>query len=114
VSWSESVDWWLEEIESDPTYEPARGPGVYDEAKRFAEALTLAYNREHGLDTRIDGIFNTYAPRMRPTDGRAVPAFFKSALANEPLPIFWGREPNAIALLCRRRGRGHPPVVAFR
>jgi len=64
------------------------GPrGVYDEAKRFAEALTLAYHREHGLATRIVRIFNTYGPRMRPNDGRAVPAFFKAALENRPLPI---------------------------
>jgi dTDP-glucose 4,6-dehydratase len=61
---------------------------VYDEAKRFAEALTLAYNREHGLDTRIVRIFNTYGPRMRPNDGRAVPAFFKAALENRALPVF--------------------------
>jgi dTDP-glucose 4,6-dehydratase len=65
------------------------GPrGVYDEAKRFAEALTLAYNREHGVDTRIVRIFNSYGPRMRPNDGRAVPAFFKAALENRPLPVF--------------------------
>lgn len=65
------------------------GPrGVYDEAKRFAEAMTLAYNREHDLDTRIVRIFNTYGPRMRPRDGRAVPSFFKSALENQPLPVF--------------------------
>jgi len=65
------------------------GPrGVYDEAKRFAEAMTLAYNREHGLQTRIVRIFNTYGIRMRPNDGRAVPAFFKAALRHEPLPVF--------------------------
>jgi dTDP-glucose 4,6-dehydratase len=65
------------------------GPrGVYDEAKRFAEALTLAYNREHGVETRIVRIFNTYGPRMRADDGRAVPAFFKAALQNRPLPVF--------------------------
>ena len=65
------------------------GPrGVYDEAKRFAEAMTLAYNREHGLDTRIVRIFNTYGPRMRPDDGRAIPAFISAALQNRPLPIF--------------------------
>jgi dTDP-glucose 4,6-dehydratase len=65
------------------------GPrGVYDEAKRFAEALTLAYNREHGLQTRIVRIFNTYGIHMRPDDGRAVPAFFKAALENRPLPVF--------------------------
>jgi dTDP-glucose 4,6-dehydratase len=64
------------------------GPrGVYDEAKRFAEALTLAYMREHDLDTRIVRIFNTFGPRMRPNDGRAVPAFFKAALENRPLPV---------------------------
>jgi len=64
------------------------GPrGVYDEAKRFAEALTLAYHREHGLDTRIARIFNTYGPRMRPGDGRAVPEFFKAAIENRPLPV---------------------------
>ena len=64
------------------------GPrGVYDEAKRFAEALTLAYNRQHELQVRIVRIFNTYGRQMRPNDGRAVPAFFKAALRNEPLPI---------------------------
>lgn len=64
------------------------GPrGVYDEAKRFAEALTLAYNREHGLETRIARIFNTYGPRMRPDDGRAVPEFFKAAFENRSLPV---------------------------
>jgi dTDP-glucose 4,6-dehydratase len=65
------------------------GPrGVYDEAKRFAEAMTLAYQREHGLATRIVRIFNTYGPRMRADDGRAIPAFFKAALENRPLPVF--------------------------
>lgn len=64
------------------------GPrGVYDEAKRFAEAMTLAYNREHDLDTRIVRIFNAYGPRMRPNDGRAVPAFFKAALEDRPLAV---------------------------
>jgi dTDP-glucose 4,6-dehydratase len=64
------------------------GPrGVYDEAKRFAEALTLAYHREHGVPVRIVRIFNTFGARMRPNDGRAVPAFFKAALENRPLPI---------------------------
>lgn len=64
------------------------GPrGVYDEAKRFAEALTLAYNREHRIETRIARIFNTYGPRMRPDDGRAVPEFFKAAFENRPLPV---------------------------
>ncbi len=65
------------------------GPrGVYDEAKRFAEALTMAYHRSHGLDTKIVRIFNTYGPRMRPNDGRVVPAFIKQALAGAPLTVF--------------------------
>ncbi len=65
------------------------GPrGVYDEAKRFAEAMTMAYHRVHGLDTRIVRIFNTYGPRMRPRDGRVVPAFIQQALAEEPMTVF--------------------------
>ncbi len=65
------------------------GPrGVYDEAKRFAEAMTMAYHRVHGLDTRIVRIFNTYGPRMRPNDGRVVPAFIQQALIGEPLTVF--------------------------
>jgi dTDP-glucose 4,6-dehydratase len=65
------------------------GPrGVYDEAKRFAEAMTLAYHRFHGLETRIVRIFNTYGPRMRLRDGRAVPAFMSQALKNEDVTIF--------------------------
>jgi dTDP-glucose 4,6-dehydratase len=65
------------------------GPrGVYDEAKRFSEALTLAYHRYHGLDTRIVRIFNTYGPRMRLRDGRAVPAFMSQALRGEDVTIF--------------------------
>jgi dTDP-glucose 4,6-dehydratase len=65
------------------------GPrGVYDEAKRYAEALTMAYHRQQGVDTCIVRIFNTYGPRMRPHDGRAVPTFLRQALANEPLTVF--------------------------
>jgi dTDP-glucose 4,6-dehydratase len=65
------------------------GPrGVYDEAKRFAEALTMAYHRTHGLDAKIVRIFNTYGPRMRPNDGRAIPAFVPQALKGEPITIF--------------------------
>jgi dTDP-glucose 4,6-dehydratase len=65
------------------------GPrGVYDEAKRFAEALTMAYRRVHGLETRIARIFNTFGPRMRLHDGRAIPAFFTQALRGEPLTVF--------------------------
>ncbi len=67
----------------------AVGPrGVYDEAKRFAESLTMAYNRFHGVRTRIARIFNTYGPRMRLHDGRALPAFITQALAGEPVTIF--------------------------
>lgn len=65
------------------------GPrGVYDEAKRFQEALTMAYHNYHGLQTRIVRIFNTYGPRMRIDDGRALPAFFAQALRNQPLTVF--------------------------
>ena len=65
------------------------GPrGVYDEAKRFAEAMTMAYHRYHGLDVRIVRIFNTYGPRMRVRDGRVVPAFIQQALLGEPLTVF--------------------------
>jgi dTDP-glucose 4,6-dehydratase len=65
------------------------GPrGVYDEAKRFAEAMTVAYRRYHGVDTKIVRIFNTYGPRMRLNDGRAVPAFASQALRNEDVTVF--------------------------
>jgi dTDP-glucose 4,6-dehydratase len=65
------------------------GPrGVYDEAKRFAEAMTMAYHRYHGLDTRIVRIFNTYGPRMRPDDGRVVSNFIVQALRGDPLTIY--------------------------
>lgn len=65
------------------------GPrGVYDEAKRFAEAITMAYHRYHGLDTKIVRIFNTYGPRMRVNDGRAVPTFIAQALRNEDITVF--------------------------
>src|SRR6476619_6862390 len=65
------------------------GPrGVYDEAKRFAEAITLAYHRYHGVDTKIVRIFNTYGPRMRLRDGRAVPAFMSQALTGQDVTVF--------------------------
>jgi len=65
------------------------GPrGCYDEAKRFAEAMTMAYHREHGVDTRIVRIFNTYGPRMRLNDGRVVPAFISQSLHHRPLTVF--------------------------
>jgi dTDP-glucose 4,6-dehydratase len=65
------------------------GPrGVYDEAKRYAEAMTMAYHRQQGVDTCIARIFNTYGPRMRPMDGRAVPSFMRQAMHNKPLTVF--------------------------
>jgi dTDP-glucose 4,6-dehydratase len=87
------------EVYGDPLEHPQRetywgnvnpiGPrGVYDEAKRFAEAMTTAYRRYHGLDAKIVRIFNTYGPRMRLRDGRAVPAFMSQALGNEDVTIF--------------------------
>jgi dTDP-glucose 4,6-dehydratase len=87
------------EIYGDPLVHPQRedywgnvnsiGPrGCYDESKRFAEAMTMAYHREHGVETRIVRIFNTYGPRMRLRDGRVVPAFISQALQNKPLTVF--------------------------
>ncbi len=65
------------------------GPrGVYDEAKRYAEALTMAYNRQQGVDTAIARIFNTYGSKMRPHDGRAIPTFLRQALQDKPLTVF--------------------------
>ena len=65
------------------------GPrGVYDESKRYAEAMTMAYHRQQGVDTSIARIFNTYGPRMRPSDGRAVPTFVRQALEGKPLTVF--------------------------
>src|SRR5215211_1349160 len=62
--------------------------GVYDEAKRYAESMTIAYHRHHGMETRIARIFNTYGPRMSPDDGRVIPNFISQALAGEPLTIY--------------------------
>ena len=87
------------EVYGDPLVHPQKedywgnvnpiGPrGVYDEAKRFAEAITMAYHRYHGLDTRIVRIFNTYGPRMRMRDGRVVPNFITQALKGEPLTVY--------------------------
>jgi dTDP-glucose 4,6-dehydratase len=87
------------EVYGDPLVTPQRedywgnvnpiGPrGVYDEAKRFAEAMTMAYHRAHNLDTRIVRIFNTYGPRMRMRDGRVVPNFITQALKNEPITVY--------------------------
>src|SRR5213083_509377 len=87
------------EVYGDPQVHPQKedywgnvnpiGPrGCYDEAKRFAEALAMAYHREHGVQTRIVRIFNTYGPRMRLHDGRVVPAFLGQALKNKPITVF--------------------------
>jgi len=87
------------EVYGDPLVHPQRedywgnvnpvGPrGVYDEAKRFAEAMTMAYHRFHAVETRIVRIFNTYGPRMRVEDGRAIPAFLSQALRNEEVTVF--------------------------
>ena len=87
------------EIYGDPLISPQKedywgnvnpiGPrGVYDEAKRFAEAMTMAYHRAHGVPVRILRIFNTYGPRMRKNDGRAVPNFITQALANKPITVY--------------------------
>jgi dTDP-glucose 4,6-dehydratase len=87
------------EVYGDPLVHPQRedywgnvnpvGPrGVYDEAKRFSEAMVMAYHRVHGVETRIVRIFNTYGPRMRVEDGRAIPAFLSQALRNEDVTVF--------------------------
>jgi dTDP-glucose 4,6-dehydratase len=77
------------------------GPrGVYDEAKRYAEALAMAYQRTHGVQARIVRIFNTYGPRMRPNDGRAIPAFISQALAGRPVTIFGdGRQTRSFCFI---------------
>jgi dTDP-glucose 4,6-dehydratase len=87
------------EVYGDPKVHPQRedywghvnpiGPrGVYDEAKRYAEAMTMAYHRQQGVDTSIVRIFNTYGPRMRAQDGRAIPTFLRQALQDQPLTVF--------------------------
>ncbi len=87
------------EVYGDPEHHPQKetywgnvnpiGPrGVYDEAKRYAEALTMAYHRQQGVDTAIMRIFNTYGPKMRPHDGRAIPTFMRQALQNLPITVF--------------------------
>jgi dTDP-glucose 4,6-dehydratase len=76
---------------------PVGSRGVYDEAKRFAEAMTMAYHRYHGVDTRIVRIFNTYGPRMRLNDGRAIPAFISQALRGEEITVFGdGRQTRSV------------------
>ncbi|MCC6224121.1 MAG: SDR family oxidoreductase [Thermoleophilia bacterium] len=96
------------------------GPrGVYDEAKRYAEAMTMAYHRQQGVDTCIARIFNTYGPRMRPFDGRAIPTFVRQALEHKPLTVFGnGRQTRSFCYvddlvrgLCLLAGSGaHLPV----
>ena len=84
------------------------GPrGVYDEAKRYAEALTMAYHRQQGVDTAIVRIFNTYGPRMRPHDGRAIPTFLRQALQDRPLDRLRRRRPDPQLLLRRRPDPRH-------
>ena len=79
------------------------GPrGVYDEAKRYAEALTMAYHRQQGVDTAIVRIFNTYGPRMRPHDGRAIPTFMRQALQDRPITVFGTGVADALVLLTSR------------
>jgi len=96
------------EVYGDPQIHPQRedywgnvnpvGPrGVYDEAKRFSEAMTMAYHRVHGVETRIVRIFNTFGPRMRVEDGRAIPAFLSQALRNEDVTVFGdGRQTRSL------------------
>ena len=87
------------------------GPrGVYDEAKRYAEALTMAYHRQQGVDTAIVRIFNTYGPRMRPHDGRAIPTFLRQALQDRPITVFGDGSPDAVVLLRLGPDRRHHPA----
>ncbi|MFP6640197.1 MAG: NAD-dependent epimerase/dehydratase family protein, partial [Myxococcota bacterium] len=96
------------------------GPrGVYDEAKRFAEAITMAYHRYHGVDTRIVRIFNTFGPRMRLNDGRVLPNFLTQCLSNEPITVYGeGNQTRSFCYvsdlvegICRMMERGpHDPV----
>jgi dTDP-glucose 4,6-dehydratase len=118
------------EIYGDPLVHPQREDywgnvntiglrGCYDESKRFAEALAMAYHRQHGIDTKIVRIFNTYGPRMRLHDGRVVPAFIGQALAGQPLTVFGKGEQTRSFCYCSdliegiyrlMMSRGHEPV----
>ena len=113
------------EVYGDPEVHPQRedywgnvnpiGPrGCYDEAKRFAEAITMAYHRYHGVKTRIVRIFNTYGPRMRLNDGRVLPNFMKQALRGEPITIYGRGRPDPQLLLRLRPGRGNRPAAQYR
>ena len=108
------------EVYGDPLVHPQRedywgnvnpvGPrGVYDEAKRFSEAMTMAYHRVHGVETRIVRIFNTYGPRMRVEDGRAIPAFLSQALRERGRDRVRRRQPDPQPLLRLRPRGGHLP-----
>ncbi len=88
--------------------------GVYDEAKRFAEAMTMAYHRSHGINTHIVRIFNTYGPRMRLDDGRVVPNLMGQALRGEPLTVYGDGAADAQLLLRHGPRRGHLSPVAGR
>ena len=91
------------------------GPrGVYDEAKRYAEALTMAYHRQQGVDTAIVRIFNTYGPRMRPHDGRAIPTFLRQALQDRPITVFGDGLADAVVLLRLGPRRRHHPARRVR
>ena len=109
------------EVYGDPEVHPQReeywgnvnpvGPrGVYDEAKRYSEAMTMAYHRQQGVDTHIVRIFNTYGPRMRQHDGRAIPNFLRQALAGQADDGVRRRVADAVVLLRRRPDRGHLPA----
>ena len=91
------------------------GPrGCYDEAKRFAEAMTMAYHRKHGVDVRIVRVFNVYGPNMRPDDGRVVSNFIVQALEGQAAHRLWRRLADAELLLRRRRGRRISPPARLR
>jgi len=105
------------EVYGDPQEHPQRetywghvnpiGPrGVYDEAKRYAEALTMAYHRQQGVDTAIVRIFNTYGPRMRAHDGRAIPTFLRQALQDRPITVFGARRVRAPRARQHRQSEG--------
>ena len=90
------------------------GPrAVYDEAKRFAETLTMTYHRELGVDVGIVRIFNTYGPRLRPADGRVVSNFLVQAMEGRPLTIYGDGSQTRSYCYRRRRGAGHPRAARF-
>ena len=94
--------------------DPVGTRAVYDEAKRFAESLTMAYHRFHNVNTSIVRIFNTYGPRMDLEDGRALPNLIKQALLGQPLTVYRRWSPNPLILLCGRSGGWHHKTALFR